>query len=122
MSAELRNSVASGRRSVGELLQGPAVAVRVIEVGVGDRGLARGGHVLDLADLHPALQDLRAADLPRLRASGPLGKLLARQGEAYVGSLPPAIRMSRIAVRPEQVVVLDFETRFPTAVSLLGSA
>jgi hypothetical protein len=98
------------------------VAVRVIEVGVGDHGLARGGHVLDLADLHPALQDLRAADLPRLRASGPLGKLLARQGEAYVGSLPPAIRMGRIAVRPEQVVVLDFETRFPTAVSLLGSA
>jgi translation initiation factor IF-1 len=48
-----------------------------------------------------------------------LGK---EQGEAYVGSLPPAIRMGRIAVRPEQVVVLDFETRFPTAVSSLGSA
>jgi purine nucleosidase len=26
---------------------------------------------------------LRAADLPRLRASGPLGELLARQGEAH---------------------------------------
>jgi translation initiation factor IF-1 len=48
-----------------------------------------------------------------------LGK---EQGEAYVGSLPPAIRMGRIAVRPDQVVVLDFETRFPTAVSSLGSA
>ena len=48
-----------------------------------------------------------------------LGK---EQGEAYVGLLPPAIRMGRIAVRPEQVVVLDFETRFPTAVSSLGSA
>ena len=48
-----------------------------------------------------------------------LGK---EQGEAYVGSLPPAIRMGRIAVRPEQVVVLDFETRFPSAVSSLGSA
>ena len=48
-----------------------------------------------------------------------LGK---EQGEAYVGSLPPTIRMGRIAVRPEQVVVLDFETRFPSAVSLLGSA
>jgi hypothetical protein len=36
-----------------------------------------------------------------------------RQGEAYVGSLPPAIRMGRIAVRPEQVVVLDFETPVP---------
>jgi hypothetical protein len=55
----------------------------LIEVGVGDRWLARGGHILDLADLHPALQDLRAADLPRLRASGPLGELLARQGEAH---------------------------------------
>jgi Pyridoxamine 5'-phosphate oxidase len=44
------------------------------------------------------------------------------QGEAYVGSLPPDIRMGRIAVRPDHVVVLDFETRFPTAVSSLGSA
>jgi inosine-uridine nucleoside N-ribohydrolase len=26
---------------------------------------------------------LRAADLPRLRASGPLGELLARQGQAH---------------------------------------
>jgi inosine-uridine nucleoside N-ribohydrolase len=26
---------------------------------------------------------LRTADLPRLRASGPLGELLARQGEAH---------------------------------------
>jgi Pyridoxamine 5'-phosphate oxidase len=48
-----------------------------------------------------------------------LGK---EQGEAYVGSLPPVIRMGRIAVRPDQVVVLDFETRFPSAVSSLGSA
>jgi hypothetical protein len=48
-----------------------------------------------------------------------LGK---EQGEAYVRSLPPAIRMGRMAVRPEQVVVLDFETRFPIAVSALGSA
>jgi hypothetical protein len=48
-----------------------------------------------------------------------LGK---EQGEAYVGSLPPDIRMGRIAVRPDHVVVLDFETRFPTAVSSLGSA
>jgi hypothetical protein len=30
--------------------------------------------------------------------------------------------MGRIAVRPEQVVVLDFETRFPIAVSASGSA
>jgi hypothetical protein len=28
--------------------------------------------------------------------------------------------MTRIAVRPDHVVVIDFETRFPTAVSSLG--
>ena len=43
-------------------------------------------------------------------------------GEAYVGSLPPDIRMGRIAVRPEQVVVLDFETRFPSPVTALRRA
>jgi hypothetical protein len=48
-----------------------------------------------------------------------LGK---EQGEAYVGSLPPDIRMGRIAVRRDHVVVLDFETRFPSAVSSLGLA
>ena len=48
-----------------------------------------------------------------------LGK---EQGEAYVGSLPPDIRMGRIAVHPDQVVVLDFETRFPTAASSLRRA
>jgi translation initiation factor IF-1 len=47
-----------------------------------------------------------------------LGK---EQGEAYVGMLPPDIRMGRIAVRPDHVVVLDFETRFPSAVSSLRS-
>jgi hypothetical protein len=45
-----------------------------------------------------------------------LGK---ERGEAYVGSLPPDIRMGRIAVRPDQVVVLDFETRFPSSVTSL---
>jgi hypothetical protein len=48
-----------------------------------------------------------------------LGK---EQGEAYVGSLPPDIRMGRIAVRPDQVVVLDFETRFPSPVTALRRA
>jgi Pyridoxamine 5'-phosphate oxidase len=48
-----------------------------------------------------------------------LGK---EQGEAYVGSLPPDIRMGRIAVRPDQVVVLDFETRFPSPVTALRGA
>jgi hypothetical protein len=44
------------------------------------------------------------------------------QGEAYVGSLPSDIRMGRIAVRPDQVVVLDFETRFPSPVTALRRA
>ena len=48
-----------------------------------------------------------------------LGK---EQGEAYVGSLPPDIKMGRIAVRPDQVVVLDFETRFPSPVTSLRRA
>ena len=42
--------------------------------------------------------------------------------QAYVGSLPPDLGMTRIAVRPEHVVVLDFETRFPSAVAKLGMA
>jgi hypothetical protein len=45
-----------------------------------------------------------------------LGK---ERGEAYVGSLPADIRMGRIAVRPDLVVVLDFETRFPSPVTAL---
>jgi len=44
------------------------------------------------------------------------------RGEAYVGSLPAEIRMGRIAVRPDQVVVLDFETRFPSPVTALRRA
>jgi hypothetical protein len=48
-----------------------------------------------------------------------LGK---ERGEAYVGSLPPDIRMGRIAVRPDHVVVLDFETRFPSPVTSLRRA
>jgi hypothetical protein len=48
-----------------------------------------------------------------------LGK---EQGEAYVRSLPSGIRMGRIAVRPDHVVVLDFETRFPSPVTALKRA
>jgi hypothetical protein len=48
-----------------------------------------------------------------------LGK---QQAEAYVGSLPPSVPMARIAVRPDVVVLLDFETRFPSALSSLGLA
>jgi translation initiation factor IF-1 len=44
------------------------------------------------------------------------------RGEAYVGSLPAEIRMGRIAVRPDQVVVLDFQTRFPSPVTALRRA
>ena len=45
-----------------------------------------------------------------------LGK---EQGEAYTTSLPPDIRMGRIAVRPDRVVLLDFQTRLPTALERL---
>jgi hypothetical protein len=48
-----------------------------------------------------------------------LGK---EQAEAYVRSLPPSVPMARIAVRPDVVVLLDFETRFPSALSSLGLA
>ncbi len=44
------------------------------------------------------------------------------QAEAYIRSLPPTIPMARIAVRPDEVVVFDFETRFPSALSSLGLA
>jgi Pyridoxamine 5'-phosphate oxidase len=48
-----------------------------------------------------------------------LGK---QQGETYVRSLPPNVPMARIAVRPDVIVVLDFDTRFPSALSSLGLA
>jgi hypothetical protein len=44
------------------------------------------------------------------------------QGEAYIRSLPSNVPMARIAVRPDAVVVLDFQTRFPIALSQLGLA
>jgi hypothetical protein len=39
------------------------------------------------------------------------------QGAAWVAQLPADMRMWRIAVRPEAVRILDFETRFPSALS-----
>jgi nitroimidazol reductase NimA-like FMN-containing flavoprotein (pyridoxamine 5'-phosphate oxidase superfamily) len=39
------------------------------------------------------------------------------QGEAWVAQLPSDVRMYRIAVRPDVVTLLDFETRFPSALS-----
>ena len=44
------------------------------------------------------------------------------QGQAYVQSLPPDVPMARIAVRPDAVVLLDFERRFPSALTSLGLA
>lgn len=41
-------------------------------------------------------------------------------GQAYISSLPADVPMARIAVRPDDVVLLDFETRFPSALSKLG--
>ncbi len=40
--------------------------------------------------------------------------------DGYIGSLPADVPMARIAVRPDKVVLLDFETRFPSALSALG--
>jgi hypothetical protein len=44
------------------------------------------------------------------------------QAAGYIQSLPADIPMARIAVRPDHVVLLDFETRFPSALSSLGLA
>jgi len=37
------------------------------------------------------------------------------QGEAWVAQMPPDARMVRVALRPERVTILDFQTRFPSA-------
>ncbi|MFR9804494.1 hypothetical protein ACL02T_19745 [Pseudonocardia sp. RS010] len=39
------------------------------------------------------------------------------RGAAWVSGFPPEVEMWRIAVTPEQVRILDFETRFPSASS-----
>jgi hypothetical protein len=39
------------------------------------------------------------------------------QGRAWVAQFPENVPMVRIAVRPEHVTILDFETRFPSAIS-----
>jgi hypothetical protein len=39
------------------------------------------------------------------------------QGKAWVDQFPPDMQMWRIAVTPTWVNVLDFETRFPSALS-----
>jgi hypothetical protein len=38
-------------------------------------------------------------------------------GQAWVGQFPPDMQMWRIAVTPVWANVLDFETRFPSALS-----
>lgn len=39
------------------------------------------------------------------------------QGRAWVAQFPADVAMVRIAVRPQHVTILDFETRFPSAIS-----
>ena len=39
------------------------------------------------------------------------------QGEAWVQQLPAGMEMVRFGVRPEHVTILDFQTRFPSALS-----
>lgn len=56
--------------------------------------VATSTHELTLASLSATLKShLRGRDLPRLRASGPLGKLLARQSEAHAADR----QMSKLA-------------------------
>jgi hypothetical protein len=40
-----------------------------------------------------------------------------QQGAAWVAQLPPEMQMVRVAVTPQWVSILDFETRFPSALS-----
>ena len=40
------------------------------------------------------------------------------QGAAWVAQFPPDVRMTRIAVRPDWVGVLDFRNRFPSAMQV----
>jgi hypothetical protein len=42
----------------------------------------------------------------------------AEQGAAWVGQFPLDVRMTRLAVRPTWVAVLDFTTRFPSAMQV----
>lgn len=39
------------------------------------------------------------------------------QGDAWLAGLPPGAQMVRIGLRPEHVTILDFETRFPSALN-----
>ena len=39
------------------------------------------------------------------------------QGRAWVAQFPADLPMVRVAVRPQHVTILDFETRFPSAIS-----
>jgi len=42
--------------------------------------------------------------------------------DGYIQSLPSNVPMTRIAVQPVSVVILDFQTRFPSALRALGLA
>jgi hypothetical protein len=74
-------------------------------------------HVLSIRG--PALVTPFAGVVPEyaLAAMRYLGR---EYGEGYISSLPPDVPMARIAVRPDAVVLLDFERRFPSALSALG--
>ena len=75
--------------------------------------MTRAGGTAEVAEIQGVVKEYAQA------AVRYLGK---ERGEAYIGSLPPDIRMGRIAVHPDQVVVLDFETRFPSPVTSLRRA
>ena len=39
------------------------------------------------------------------------------QGRAWVAQFPEDVPMVRVGVRPQHVTILDFETRFPSAIT-----
>jgi Pyridoxamine 5'-phosphate oxidase len=74
-------------------------------------------HVLSIRGTAQVSESTGVIDEYALSASHYLGPEI---GNAYVQSLPADVPMARIAVRPEVVVLLDFEQRFPSALTTLG--
>jgi len=74
-------------------------------------------HVLSIRGVATVTEVAGVVDEYAQAAARYLGKETA---DAYIHSLPADVPMARIAVRPDEVVLLDFETRFPSALSRLG--
>ena len=75
-------------------------------------------HVLSVRGTADVRQAKGVVDEYALAARRYMGK---EGGDAYIASLPPDIKMGRIAVHPNHVVILDFQTELPSPVSKLRS-